>query len=142
MVETGMEGRKRGARYKLSSIISSFSYAAIGRILVAVSLQMPLIILSGTPCTGKTTFAHMLAEALRAYSDKLVIVINEGRHSYALSYPCFFTPFICLSSSRKRVIDDKQSQWLLRLCQREGYACVTEECCGEKSDGHQFRYNR
>ena len=40
MVETGMEGRKRGARYKLSSIISSFSYAAIGRILVAVSLQV------------------------------------------------------------------------------------------------------
>ena len=39
---------------------------------------MPLITLAGTPCTGKSTFAQRLAEALRASSDKEVVLINEG----------------------------------------------------------------
>ena len=49
---------------------------------------MPLIIIVGTPCVGKTTFAKELAEALSKSTssssaeksqEKSVVVINEGR---------------------------------------------------------------
>ena len=61
---------------------------------------MPLITLAGTPCTGKSTFAQRLAEALRASSDKEVVLINEGMplarncSLLALTLSRIFLPYI------------------------------------------------
>lgn len=52
----------------------------------AATKRMPLIIIAGTPCVGKTTFAKELADALskstsssaESSQDKSVVVINEG----------------------------------------------------------------
>ena len=45
-------------------------------------MLMPLIILSGYPCTGKTTFAELLASALRSsgHDGKVVIINEESLH--------------------------------------------------------------
>ena len=46
---------------------------------VPYSITMPLVILSGYPCSGKTAFAELLASTIRASSppDCKVVIINE-----------------------------------------------------------------